>query len=152
MENVALEILKYPNQCNSNYVNEYWNSALIYVIAVKMENVALEILKYLNKSDYTVEHWCKIYKDAKSKNMTKIIECIKEYFFKEEPNGKYECVFCCEKTNSCILFNNCKHSFISCKFCKLDLPNKCPICRKDGPITDIDHESMKDTYLCASFI
>ena len=74
--------------------------------------------------------------------MIKTMEFIKKHCFKEESDGKHECIFCCEKTNGCILFDNCKHIFMSCFCCKLELKNKCPICRKIGDITD--------AYLCTS--
>ena len=60
--------------------------------------------------------------------------------------------FVVKRQNNYILFSNCKHSFISCKICNIDLSNKCPICRKKGPFIDIDDKKIKDTFLCESFI
>ena len=85
-----------------------------------MEDVTLKIIRYLDKLNYTNKYWYKTYINARSNNMIKTMEFIKKHCFKEESDGKHECVFCYEKTTICILFDNCKHIFMSCFCCKLE--------------------------------
>ena len=149
MSKVALEILEYPNKFKLYQINKNKNTALIWSIKNNMEMIALEILKCqikLNKKEFN-KYWYKIYELSNEKKMEKISKIIEENYLKDELDGKYECVFCCKKTDCCIIYSECKHSFITCKLCKLKLKNNklqsnCPLCRKQSII--------KDTYLCTS--
>jgi hypothetical protein len=69
MKEVALELLKYPDQCKLDQVNIYDNTALIYACGRKMTKVALELLKYPDK--------CKLDQVNKKKNTALILACYK---------------------------------------------------------------------------
>ena len=49
MEKVALEILKYPDKCKLNHVDDIGNTALILACNNYMNKAALEIFKYPDK-------------------------------------------------------------------------------------------------------
>ena len=59
MENIALEILKYPDKCVLSHKDMYGRTALYLAIITGMENISFEILKHINILNYTIEYWYK---------------------------------------------------------------------------------------------
>jgi hypothetical protein len=70
MKEVALEMLKHPDKCKLDHVNEHGNTALILACYNNMKEVALEILKHPDK--------CKLDKVNKYGNTALILACKKE--------------------------------------------------------------------------
>ena len=153
MKEVALRILDYPNRCKLGHINNR-DTSLTWACKYEMKKVALKILNYPDLCD--IHH---INNDnltalqiAFKYNLKIVVNNIEKKYLKEELDGQYECIFCCKKTNKCILFSNCKHSFVSCICCKYKLLSKCPSCRNKGKCIDVDYETAKksENYFCDS--
>ena len=54
IEEVALQIIEYPNKCKLDYIDEYGSTLLMCAIMCKMKNVALKMLEYPNKCNFII--------------------------------------------------------------------------------------------------